>query len=79
MYERNVDRRLLTTVNKTDNLLTILCFCLRKWSLQTGKCQRIYRGHRDSVMCIQICDEMMVSGGKDNMCKGRQSVTNDSY
>ncbi len=42
---------------------------IRKWSLETGKCQRIFRGHRDTVTCLKVHNDKVVSGGKDCMCK----------
>ena len=52
------------------HLMCMILFTHRYWSLETGKCQKIYRGHTDTVLCMQICGDMMVSGGKECHCKG---------
>ena len=43
----------------------------RCWSLQSGKCERILRGHADTVTCMKLFEDHLVSGARDHMCKGR--------
>ena len=47
-----------------------LFFVYRGWSLETGRCEKIYRGHSDTVTCLEICEDKMASGARDNHCKG---------
>nr|XP_006821837.1 PREDICTED: F-box/WD repeat-containing protein 10-like [Saccoglossus kowalevskii] len=42
---------------------------IRCWNLDTGQCQKIFRGHRNTVMCLDMDDDRVVSGGKDNAVK----------
>ena len=42
---------------------------IRQWSLETGKCQKIYRGITDTVNCLEIVGDRLVAGGKDGKCK----------
>ncbi|ELT88931.1 hypothetical protein CAPTEDRAFT_142339, partial [Capitella teleta] len=42
---------------------------IRKWSMETGKCLKIFHGHRDTINCIQLHGDMAASGSKDHTCK----------
>ncbi|XP_077979632.1 F-box and WD repeat domain containing protein 10B-like [Glandiceps talaboti] len=42
---------------------------IRCWNLETGQCQKIFRGHRNTVMCLDMYGDRIVSGGKDNAVK----------
>lgn len=42
---------------------------IRKWSTKDGKCQKIFRGHRDTILCIEVVDNLLCSGSKDGACK----------
>ncbi|XP_071129514.1 F-box and WD repeat domain containing protein 10B-like [Mytilus edulis] len=42
---------------------------IRKWSTKDGKCQKIFRGHRDTVLCIEVVENLLCSGSKDGACK----------
>ncbi|GAB1599970.1 CMT1A duplicated region transcript 1 protein-like [Argonauta hians] len=42
---------------------------VRCWSLENGECQKIYRGHRSTVLCVSLFKNMVVSGSKDGTCR----------
>ncbi|KAK6187846.1 hypothetical protein SNE40_005781 [Patella caerulea] len=42
---------------------------IRLWSIETGQCLKIFRGHRDTVNSLLLQGEVLVSGGKDGACK----------
>nr|KAG5713481.1 hypothetical protein BaRGS_025029 [Batillaria attramentaria] len=42
---------------------------IRCWSVETGQCLKIFRGHTDTVMTILVHGEMLASGAKDKSCK----------
>jgi len=41
----------------------------RKWSTVDGKCQKIFRGHRDTILCIEVLENVLCTGSKDASCK----------
>ena len=41
------------------------------WKISTGHCLKIFRGHRDTVLTIKVLEDLMISGGKDNACRGK--------
>ncbi len=45
---------------------------IRCWSIETGKCIRIFQGHQQTVTCLSMFDEdeRIVSGSNDNTCRG---------
>jgi F-box/WD-40 domain protein 10 len=45
---------------------------IRCWSLDTGKCLRIYQGHQQTVSCIYMQDERetIITGSSDKTCRG---------
>ncbi|XP_062599393.1 F-box and WD repeat domain containing protein 10B-like [Saccostrea cucullata] len=42
---------------------------IRMWSVETGTCKKIFRGHRDTILTILVLDDYLASGSKDNSCK----------
>ncbi|XP_060063470.1 F-box and WD repeat domain containing protein 10B-like [Ylistrum balloti] len=42
---------------------------IRMWNMETGKCMRIFRGHRDTILTVMVYGDYLVSGAKDNCCK----------
>ncbi|XP_070580765.1 F-box and WD repeat domain containing protein 10B-like isoform X2 [Ptychodera flava] len=42
---------------------------IRCWDLDSGHCLKIFRGHRNTVMCLDMSGDRIVSGGKDNAVK----------
>lgn len=42
---------------------------IRMWSINTGHCLKIFRGHRDTVLTIRILGDLLISGSKDKSCK----------
>ncbi|KAK3759040.1 hypothetical protein RRG08_022029 [Elysia crispata] len=42
---------------------------VRCWSIETGQCLKILRGHQDTVMCITVVGDVVATGAKDNRCK----------
>lgn len=42
---------------------------IRCWSVDTGECIRIFRGHRDTVLSLLLLDNSLASGSKDGSCK----------
>ncbi|XP_022092687.1 CMT1A duplicated region transcript 1 protein-like [Acanthaster planci] len=46
---------------------------IRCWDVKTGKPQRIFHGHQDTILCLDMShdrkDSLVVSGGKDNVVK----------
>ncbi|ESO89089.1 hypothetical protein LOTGIDRAFT_154169 [Lottia gigantea] len=42
---------------------------IRLWSIETGHCLKIFRGHRDTVNAIIVLGDVMASCGKDGACK----------
>ncbi|GFO23350.1 F-box/WD repeat-containing protein 10 [Plakobranchus ocellatus] len=42
---------------------------VRCWSIETGQCLKILRGHQDTVMCITVLGDVVATGAKDNRCK----------
>ncbi|XP_013384756.1 CMT1A duplicated region transcript 1 protein [Lingula anatina] len=42
---------------------------IRCWSLETGACQRIFRGHQDTILCLLVVKGRLASGSKDGSCK----------
>ena len=60
-----------TNTSFLDSLhVSILLSIFRLWSLMTGKCRKIFRGHREAVTCLQLAGDYLISGAKDRMCKG---------
>ncbi len=49
---------------------------IRCWSLETGKCLRIYQGHQQTVSCISMYDEheRIITGSSDRSCKGKEII-----
>ena len=56
-----------TSLSESSSFLDVILS--RKWSLETGKCQTIFRGHRDTILCLKVYNDKMISGAKDRMCK----------
>ena len=48
----------------------LFMFLPRMWKISTAHCLKIFRGHRDTVLTIRVLGDLMISGGKDNACKG---------
>ena len=48
----------------------IYCVLCRMWSVNTGHCLKIFRGHRDTVLTINVLGDLLISGSKDKSCKG---------
>ncbi|XP_029639067.2 CMT1A duplicated region transcript 1 protein-like isoform X1 [Octopus sinensis] len=42
---------------------------IRCWSIDSGRCQKIYRGHRSTVLCVRLFKDAVVSGSKDASCR----------
>ncbi|XP_052785780.1 uncharacterized protein LOC128221253 isoform X3 [Mya arenaria] len=42
---------------------------IRMWSVNTGHCLKIFRGHRDTVLIIRVLGDILISGSKDKSCK----------
>ena len=63
--ERIIGRIRVVSLFMNDN--EILC---RQWSIRTRKCMRIFHGHRDTITCLQIYKDSLVSGSRDKTCKG---------
>ncbi|XP_052263005.1 F-box and WD repeat domain containing protein 10B-like isoform X1 [Dreissena polymorpha] len=42
---------------------------IRMWSVNTGHCLKIFRGHRDTVLVIRVLGNILISGSKDKSCK----------
>ncbi|XP_060555980.1 F-box and WD repeat domain containing protein 10B-like isoform X2 [Ruditapes philippinarum] len=42
---------------------------IRMWSVHTGHCLKIFRGHRDTVLTIRTLGDLLISGSKDKSCK----------
>ena len=42
---------------------------LRVWDVQRGKCLRILAGHHESVRCLDVCGDRVVSGSYDSTCR----------
>ncbi|CAD5123491.1 DgyrCDS11833 [Dimorphilus gyrociliatus] len=42
---------------------------IRCWSLDTGKCQKIYRGHQGTINCLVTFSNRACSGSKDKTCR----------
>ncbi|XP_046584834.1 LOW QUALITY PROTEIN: CMT1A duplicated region transcript 1 protein-like [Haliotis rubra] len=42
---------------------------VRCWSIETGQCLKIFRGHRDTVVTIIVHGETLATGSKDSSCK----------
>ncbi|XP_070185909.1 F-box and WD repeat domain containing protein 10B-like isoform X2 [Littorina saxatilis] len=42
---------------------------IRCWSIETGQCLKIFRGHTDTVMTVLVHDNVLASGAKDKSCK----------
>ncbi|MBN3290916.1 FBW10 protein, partial [Polypterus senegalus] len=38
---------------------------IRCWSLATGSCLKIFRGHMGTIHCLDLCGNRLVSGAKD--------------
>ena len=51
-----------------------LLFIFRMWSVNTGHCLKIFRGHRDTVMAIKVLGDLLISGSKDKSCKGMEKA-----
>ena len=49
------------------------CLCCRCWSIETGQCLKIFRGHTDTVMTVLVHNDVLASGAKDKSCKGAAS------
>ena len=48
---------------------------LRVWDVQRGKCLRILAGHQESVRCLDVCGDQVVSGSYDNTCRVSTLIT----
>ncbi len=46
--------------------LTVRC-----WSLETGRCQKLYHGHERTVTCLAASVDLVAAGGNDNLCLGK--------
>ena len=46
---------------------------IRCWSIETGKCIKIFQGHQQTVGCLSMFDleDRIVSGSNDNTCRGK--------
>ncbi|XP_076443004.1 F-box and WD repeat domain containing protein 10B-like [Babylonia areolata] len=42
---------------------------IRCWSIETGQCLKIFRGHTDTVLTVLVLDNVLASGAKDKSCK----------
>ncbi|XP_013084190.2 F-box and WD repeat domain containing protein 10B-like isoform X2 [Biomphalaria glabrata] len=42
---------------------------VRCWSIETGQCLKILRGHQDTVTVIAVLGDIVATGAKDNQCK----------
>lgn len=47
---------------------------IRVWSLENGKCLRIFQGHQQTINCLSMHDEheRVISGSSDKTCRGNQ-------
>ncbi|CAF0893544.1 unnamed protein product [Adineta ricciae] len=43
--------------------LTVRC-----WSLETGRCLKLYHGHERTVTCLAVFLDLIAAGGNDNIC-----------
>ncbi|CAF0829139.1 unnamed protein product [Adineta steineri] len=43
--------------------LTVRC-----WSLETGRCMKLYHGHERTVTCLAVFLDLIAAGGNDNLC-----------
>ncbi|UJR33079.1 hypothetical protein I4U23_020538 [Adineta vaga] len=43
--------------------LTVRC-----WSLETGRCMKLYHGHDRTVTCLAVYLDFIAAGGNDNIC-----------
>ncbi|XP_035825379.1 CMT1A duplicated region transcript 1 protein [Aplysia californica] len=42
---------------------------VRCWSVETGQCLKILRGHQDTVVTLAVCGDVVATGAKDKHCK----------
>ncbi|XP_040293475.1 CMT1A duplicated region transcript 1 protein [Bufo bufo] len=42
---------------------------IRQWDLHSGVCLRIYHGHMKTITCLDVQDDVLVSGAKDGLVK----------
>ncbi|KAM3921016.1 F-box/WD repeat-containing protein 10 [Leptodactylus fuscus] len=42
---------------------------IRQWDLHSGVCLRIYHGHMKTITCLDVQDDLLVSGAKDGLVK----------
>ncbi|XP_072044586.1 F-box and WD repeat domain containing protein 10B-like isoform X2 [Amphiura filiformis] len=42
---------------------------IRCWDIKTGKPKKIFHGHQDSILCMNMYEDILVSGAKDNEVK----------
>ncbi|KAM5135252.1 F-box/WD repeat-containing protein 10 [Mantella aurantiaca] len=42
---------------------------IRQWNLHTGVCLRIFHGHMKTITCLEIQENLLVSGAKDGHAK----------
>ena len=42
---------------------------VRVWDIQRGRALRILQGHRNSVRCLDVCGNRVVSGSYDTTCR----------
>ena len=51
----------------------MLFFVDRCWDIKTGKPKKIFHGHQDSILCLDMYEDVLVSGAKDNEVKGKNT------
>lgn len=42
---------------------------IRQWNLQTGVCLRNFHGHMKTITCLDLREDLLVSGAKDGLAK----------
>ena len=45
---------------------------VRCWSLETGRCLKLYQGHERTVTCLAVFLDLIAAGGNDNLCLGKE-------
>lgn len=50
-----------------------LCSC-RCWNLKSDRCVMALYGHTGTVNCLDLHGDRLVSGSKDRLVKGQQSI-----
>nr|XP_056704223.1 F-box and WD repeat domain containing protein 10B [Euleptes europaea] len=48
---------------------------IRLWNINTGQCTKIFNGHKDTILCLDLYKNKFVSGAKDGTAKMWHIVT----